>query len=58
MLIGEVIGHLCSFIGPRVYVVLQDILTDGIRTNMERDSEVSSEDGDREESPMNSDGRV
>lgn len=52
---GDVIGQLCGHFGPQVYTDLQDILTNGITASMERDSDMTTEEGD---SPSDSDGRV
>ena len=49
------IGQLCGHYGPQVYTGLQDVLTNAITTNMERDSDVTMEEGD---SLLDSDGRV
>lgn len=46
---GDVIGRLCGHLGAQVYLDLQEVLIRGVTTNMERESDASSQPSESEE---------
>lgn len=43
MFVGEIIGQLCRCYGAEVFICLQEVLLSGIKLNLERDLDSSSD---------------